>query len=168
MKQQRLIESIIFICGIISGWLIYASVSANSGEQLAALRHSLDHSATIAQVVDGDTVRLQDGRLVRIMGIDTPELREKVDGAWRDVANPLPAAYKSRDWLAQFEGHKVRLSYGKGRVDRYKRTLAHIFVLPDGPDVADAILIRGWSKVSAIPPNTKRYRRWKNAAERSK
>ena len=55
----------------------------------------------------------------------------------------------------------------KDRKDRYGRTLAHLYVLPDGPDVACELLRRGWAEIMAIPPNTSRYPDWEAAAGRA-
>jgi endonuclease YncB( thermonuclease family) len=37
----------------------------------------IDETVSVSQVVDGDTLRLKDGRLIRFIGINTPELARK-------------------------------------------------------------------------------------------
>jgi endonuclease YncB( thermonuclease family) len=75
----------------------------------------------VQQVVDGDTLRLKDGRRVRLVGINAPEL----SGPQR---TPEPYAEASRDRLRQLvaeNGGRVGLlASGK---DRYGRTLGHVF-----------------------------------------
>ncbi len=43
-------------------------------------------------------------------------------------------------------------------------TLARLYLLPDGPDIACEVLRRGWADIMAIPPNVSRYGDWKAAA----
>ncbi len=72
-------------------------------------------------VVDGDTVVLADGRHVRYIGIDTPE----IDHA-KQQAEPL--AYGARSVNRQLvEGQSVRLEYDRETTDRYGRTLAYVY-----------------------------------------
>ena len=60
--------------------------------------------ATVRRVVDGDTIELMDGRLVRYIGIDAPEVRRREGERW--VMDPEPFG------LAATEANK-RLVEGK-------------------------------------------------------
>lgn len=112
----------------------------------------LDQAATATQVThvhDGDTLRLTDGRNVRLIGIDTPELGRQ------GQANQ-PYAEKARNHLRQLlarHDKHVLLRYGHERRDRYGRTLAHVF-LPDGRSVAENLLERGLATALKVSPNT--------------
>lgn len=112
----------------------------------------------MAQVLDGDTVLLEDGRKVRLLGIDAPEL-EKEGKPAEFLAHKAKAALKE---LAQ--GKKVRLEYDELKYDRYGRTLAHLF-LPDGTHLNRELVRRGLARVYVIPPNL-RYRSELLAAQR--
>lgn len=104
----------------------------------------------VRYVHDGDTLVLTDETRVRLIGINTPELA--MDGK---PAQPL--AIRARDRLRQmlFEsGNQVRLIEGAQRQDRHRRTLAHLW-LPDGTDIASALLRAGLGWVIAIPPDTR-------------
>jgi endonuclease YncB( thermonuclease family) len=70
--------------------------------------------ALVVSVHDGDTLKLSDGRTVRLEGIDAPEITQ-------------PYGVQSRELLAKLtRKKKVRLeSHGK---DRYGRTVAKIYV----------------------------------------
>lgn len=137
--------------------------------ELGSLRADLASSRTIERAIDGDTIVLDGEEHVRILGIDCPELSEKTEaGGWRRIAEPDPAGLEAREWLRSLEGCAVRVTLGVRRRDRYGRTLAHVYVLPDGPDLACEILRRGWAKIMAIAPNTKRYGDWKVAASAAK
>ena len=107
-----------------------------------------DESALIHSVHDGDTVKLEDGRKIRLIGINTPELSRS--------GKPEQAfAREARDQLKQLiasSNNQVKLVYGIERLDRYKRTLAHLF-LTDNQNLQVAMLKRGLATTSVYPPN---------------
>lgn len=75
----------------------------------------------VKTVYDGDTVVLEDGRKIRFLGINTPEVqhRDKQADAGGDEA---------KRWLTdQLKNTKVRLEVGTEKTDKYGRTLAHLF-----------------------------------------
>ncbi|MGZ8159073.1 MAG: thermonuclease family protein [Methylobacter sp.] len=75
----------------------------------------------VKTVYDGDTVVLEDGRKIRLLGINTPEVqhRDKRADAGGDEA---------KRWLAdKLKNTKVRLEVGVEKTDKYGRTLAHLF-----------------------------------------
>ena len=63
---------------------------------------------------------------------------------------------------------RVRVQQEAEKRDRFGRSLVHLYVLPDGPDVAGELLRRGLAPVCAIPPNTERYSWWRAESSRSK
>lgn len=79
---------------------------------------------TVVRVIDGDTVELADGRTVRVLGIDTPEVNSGAE-CWGPEASRF-----ARDVLL---GREVRLAADptQDAVDRYGRTLAYL-LLSDG------------------------------------
>jgi endonuclease YncB( thermonuclease family) len=107
-----------------------------------------DESAVIRSVHDGDTVKLEDGRKIRLIGINTPELARsgKPEQAFASEAR----AQLKR--LVASSNNRVKLVYGKERLDRYKRTLAHLF-LPNNQNLQVALLKRGLATASVYPPN---------------
>ena len=102
-------------------------------------------TVVVSQVFDGDTVQLGDGRKVRLIGINTPELA-------RDERPAEPLAQVSRDMLAKWNGKSLRLQVGKEATDRYGRTLAHLFT-PTGENITALLLQSGAGFPVAIPPN---------------
>ena len=117
----------------------------------------------VQQVIDGDTVRLADGRLVRYIGIDTPELRRKVDGRW--VKDPQPFAREARQANERLVlGKDVRLEYDIERLDRYGRTLAYVYAAGEGGAevMVNAELLRlGYAQQMTIPPNVRYAERFR-------
>jgi endonuclease YncB( thermonuclease family) len=107
----------------------------------------LDAEAEVASVLDGDTVVLADGRRVRLLGINAPELARE-----ERPAEPFSsAARRELERLLQAPA-RVGLRYEEERSDRYGRTLAHVF-LADGTNVQKTLLERGLAAAIALPPN---------------
>lgn len=97
---------------------------------------STTETVSVRHVYDGDTVQLRDGRRVRLLNIDTPELG-------RDGRPDQPYARAARDELRQLvQGAVLQLSQEQRKRDRYGRTLAHLY-LPDGRNLAEVLLRRG-------------------------
>lgn len=90
---------------------------------------------------------LSDGRRLRLIGIDTPELGR--DGR---PAEPLAeqAATALRGLLA--DQATVGLRLDAEPKDRYQRSLAHLF-LQDGRSVGAWLLERGLATLLIVPPN---------------
>lgn len=108
-----------------------------------------DETAKIHHIHDGDTLTLVDGRKVRLIGINTPELA-------RDNKPAEPYAQAATDALKSlFEKDRtIKLLHGKDKMDHYGRTLAHA-LLPDGQNVQSILLKLGFARVITIPPNTR-------------
>lgn len=101
----------------------------------------------VATVTDGDTLRLQDGRAVRLIGINSPELARKDRPA-------EPLAGQARDMLKAMlpAQSKVGLVFGRERHDRYKRLLAHVY-LANGESIEARMLEAGLAAQIVVPPN---------------
>ena len=100
------------------------------------------------RVLDGDTVKLRDGRHVRVLGINAPEIehgKENPGQALGEVAHHIAQSFFSAD-------KRVRLFYDVQRVDRYERTLAHIYDIK-GNSLSAHLLRKGLGFHVAIPPN---------------
>jgi len=94
---------------------------------------------TVTHIRDGDTFEYGDGKPVRLIGIDTPEIGEP--GA--DSATALTTAL--------LMGKSVRLEFGRDSLDRYNRELAWIFV---GQRMANMELLKaGWAWCYFFPGN---------------
>jgi micrococcal nuclease len=91
----------------------------------------------VERVIDGDTLLLAHIGRVRLIGVDTPE---SVDPRRPVQKFALEAAAFLRQKVG---GRDVRLEYDVERYDRYKRTLAYVF-LPDGTFVNEEIIREGY------------------------
>jgi endonuclease YncB( thermonuclease family) len=104
--------------------------------------------ATVVEVVDGDTVLLDDGWPVRLVGIQAPKLP-----LGRQNFKKWPLADVSKSALeALVLDRQVTLAYGGQRVDRHGRRLAHLF-LADGIWIQGELLSRGMARVYSFPDN---------------
>ena len=118
--------------------------------------------AQVVYVYDGDTVKLDDGRRLRLIGINTPEL------GYRDQPTQ-PLADTARQALLRLleaNNHTLRLQYEKQHHDHYGRLLAHAF-LEDGENVAVQMLQQGLATTLVVPPNiwgADCYQQFENAA----
>ena len=106
-----------------------------------------DRTASARHIIDGDTLVLSDGRKLRLIGIDTPELARK----GRPAESGTDAA---RLYLSKLLKDKDRLGlkYGPERKDRHGRLLAHLF-LEDGSNIQAGLLREGLALPLNIPPN---------------
>ncbi|MFA6320541.1 MAG: thermonuclease family protein [Candidatus Omnitrophota bacterium] len=117
--------------------------------------------SSIARVIDGDTLKLSDGRRVRLVGVDTPELHysDKLvrdsRRTRRDIKEVQAMGQKSAAFTKQLcEGKTVRIVSDVRKTDKYGRLLAYLY-LEDGTFVNAKILEEGYGQVMTIPPNVK-------------
>ena len=96
----------------------------------------------VEAVIDGDTIDLDDGRRIRLLGIDAPERGTNAE-CWGDEAlNHLSSLIGST---------KVSLEYDVEREDDYGRTLAWVHA---GDVFVNAKMVEdGAACVLIIPPN---------------
>ncbi len=105
-------------------------------------------SVTVQRVVDGDTLRLSDGRSVRMIGLNTPELGKQ----GRSDEPFAVAARKRLQALVDASGGRVGLLPGKQAKDHYGRTLAHIYSA-SGANLEAQMLAYGLGFQVAVAPN---------------
>lgn len=113
--------------------------------------------ALVTRVVDGDTLALDDGRELRLVGIRVPK-RSLGRGGFKD----LPFSERAKAVLEELAlGETVALAYGGRRLDRYGRALAHVATRqPDSGSIGSRdfwlqgeLLRRGFARVSGNPDN---------------
>lgn len=102
--------------------------------------------ALVSAIVDGDTIHVALGgrtTIVRLLGIDTPELHDRNDPA----APPQPLAREAADFTRHMlAGKHVRLEFEPDdRLDRFGRTLAYVF-LDDGTLCNRELVRQGYAR----------------------
>ena len=100
----------------------------------------------VKSVYDGDTVVLEDGRKIRLLGINTPEVQHKdkmADAGGEDA----------KTWLINKLQHaRIRLEFDLEKTDKYGRTLAHLF--SEKKEHINLSLVKaGLAAISIYPPN---------------
>ncbi len=110
-------------------------------------------AARVVEVIDGDTVLLDSGDEVRLVGIQAPKLP-----LGRPGFTPWPLADEAKAALAEMSlGRRVILSYGGRRVDRHGRRLAHLHLDDGRPDdglwLQGELLRRGLARVYSFADN---------------
>jgi micrococcal nuclease len=100
----------------------------------------------VDKVYDGDTVKLEDGRKIRLLGINTPEVQH------RNQATEAGGETAKR-WLTdKLKTQKVRLVTDVEQTDKYKRTLAYL-ITENKEHINVQLVERGLAAVNIYPPN---------------
>lgn len=107
-------------------------------------------SGLVRQVVDGDTVILDGGLTIRLIGMQAPKLP-----LGRDGFETWPKAAEAKMSLeALVLGKTVRLGYGGEQLDRHGRALGQLFLAEEpGTWVQQAIVAQGLARVYSFPDN---------------
>lgn len=117
------------------------------GEPLPAAFERGDWVQVVA-IVDGDTLRIADGRQVRLVGLQAPKLP-----LGRKGFRTWPLADASKAALSRLAlGKRLQLAYGGRRIDRHQRILAHL-VDSDGAWIQAAMLDAGMARVYSFADN---------------
>jgi len=102
----------------------------------------------VVEVVDGDTVILDNGLEVRLVGIQAPKLP-----LGRPNFEAWPLADKAKTGLEDLVlGRQVSLQFGGRQTDRYERALAHL-VRDDGLWIQGQLLSDGLARVYPFADN---------------
>jgi micrococcal nuclease len=102
----------------------------------------------VSWVEDGDSIVLQDGRHVRYIGINSPEIQHK-----DRKAEPFGYKAKSINKKLVFD-KEVRLEFDREKKDHYGRTLAYVYLRNDLFLNAEMVS-QGAAYFLYIRPNTK-------------
>ncbi|MEW6009569.1 MAG: thermonuclease family protein [Candidatus Omnitrophota bacterium] len=109
-------------------------------------------NADVVEVFDGDTIQIAGGRIVRYIGIDTPELHKRTGEKWVDANEPF--AKQAKEFNEKLvKGKRVKLEFDVERRDKYGRVLAYCFV--DNEFVNERILEEGLGLLYTSAPNVK-------------
>lgn len=102
--------------------------------------------SAVKTVYDGDTLVLDDGRKVRLLGINTPEVQHHNQSG-------EAGGEEAKQWLINALKHTtVRLEIGNEKTDKYGRTLAHVFT-EQKVHINLQLVAAGLAAVSIYPTN---------------
>ncbi|WP_150304508.1 thermonuclease family protein [Pseudomonas saliphila] len=134
--RKALLRGAFFIAWLLAP-PVYADVCSLAGRS---------EPVAIGHVIDGDTLQLQDGRRLRLIGINTPEI-----GRRGQISEPFAQAARRR--LQQLtEAKGLHLAVGLDGKDHYGRTLGHLFTA-EGDNIEALLLREGLGYALAVPPN---------------
>ena len=130
-----------------------AALASVSTAALACAELRPAAGGVVVQVTDGDTIVLDSGVVVRMIGTQAPKL-----ALGREGFMDWPKAEAAKAVLSAMVLNKpVRLGYGGEEIDRYERALAHVFVAsPEGEIWAQQAMVEaGMARVYSFPDNRK-------------
>ncbi len=132
------------------------------------------NSIRVKKALDGDTVILANGEKVRLIGIDTPEVRENKRLYWQaqraktDIQSIMRMGRRSSEFMRSLvEGKFVRLEFDAERRDKYNRLLAYVY-LADGTLVNAKIVEAGYASLLSIPPNVRHAARFRELYQQAR
>ncbi len=109
-----------FVLLLVGCWVVWRLTSGVQQDPQPAPLAEGDYR--LRRVVDGDTLVLTNGRRIRLIGVDTPELA-------RYGRPGEPLAEQAADFTRRFLAKKsLRLTFDKERFDRHGRVLAYVWV----------------------------------------
>jgi micrococcal nuclease len=101
----------------------------------------------VNKIINGDTIQLDTGEIVKYIGIEAPELNMKEGGP------EFFARQASRQNQRLVLLKKVRLEFDKEKKDSEGRMLAYVFV--KNVFVNAELIKLGYAKTNIVPPNDK-------------
>lgn len=122
--------------------------STSTGTATRARNVPDGRDAVVDRVVDGDTIVVDDGERIRLIGIDTPETVKPgspVECFGKEASRRMNTLLP--------EGTHVRLVRDADATDRYDRTLSYVYRLDDGLFVNAAMVRDGFAYAYTVPPN---------------
>lgn len=109
--------------------------------------HSKSEYEMVSRVVDGDTIELADGRIIRYIGIDTPETKHPKKAI---MCFGKEASEKNRQLV---EGRFVKLQTDVSDKDRYGRFLRYVWI--EDTFVNDYLVSEGYAQTATFPPDVR-------------
>lgn len=115
----------------------------------------LSNAVKVLKVIDGDTITLEGGVVLRYIGIDTPETKDP------RTSVQCFGEKASEENKRLVEGKMVRLEKDISETDRYGRLLRYVYVDDPSTDSGQAIFVNdylvkeGFAHASSYPPDVK-------------
>lgn len=132
-----------------------SSESSSSSKQQVAAELGLE-LVTVSRVIDGDTFELNDGRKVRLIGVNTPESTNRTEVFGKEASNYTKS---------KLEGKQIYLQKDVSDTDRYGRYLRLAWL--DVPSSLDSeseirskmfnadLVLNGYAEPATYPPDVR-------------
>lgn len=121
---------------------------------LASLSAQAQTTTTVTRVITGDTVQIQDGRLVRLIGITSPlptGVNHAGDPFGEESKKITESLVMGKSLELIFDNQNIPIKHK----DKYGRTLAYLFILPQRILVNRLILRQGGATI--YTPHVNKY-----------
>lgn len=158
MKQEKLSLLVVLAAAAIS------TASCATREPTASTPATAINTATVLEVIDGDTIRARIGNaheVVRLVGIDTPETKHPTKGV--QCFGP-----QASDFLTRLlpVGSGIRVERDDEARDVYNRLLLYIFQSRNNEEVFinREMVLRGFARPLTIAPNSRYHSTFVDAA----
>lgn len=149
MKNKKLIIALAIIGIVLIGIFVFQGKIPLTGKITGKTS-----TAIVSEIIDGDSIKLQSGEKVRLLGINTPEKGQ-------------PYHQEATNRLKELVGGKtVVLESDVEDKDRYGRLLRYVYI--DDIFVNLALVREGYANVYIIPPNDKYETELKQAEDDAK
>jgi endonuclease YncB( thermonuclease family) len=130
------------------GTIIFSDTAGNNGKPYQVKGVSNRYLYQVKKAIDGDTILLKNGQRVRLLGVNTPEVKTRYHDAQQ-------GGMAAKEWLQnKLSDRSVYLEFDTQKQDKYKRLLAHAF-LASGEHINHSLLLGGWATLTVRPPNVK-------------
>ncbi|HUQ30042.1 MAG TPA: thermonuclease family protein [Candidatus Paceibacterota bacterium] len=125
----------------------YGGYKLVKDNEASVFENSVHH---VVRVVDGDTIDIEAGKRLRLLGVDAPQ---QGTCYYDEAKTALKKLFENKD---------IRIEKDSTGVDRYDRYLRYVYLPSETPEVDDLfveqwLLEKGYARVLAIAPDT-RYR----------
>jgi len=110
MNPKRLLSFFLVILLLSIFSMIYPALTG----QVTKPTEYEKEPATLLRVIDGDTIEIDDGPHIRLLGINTPEKK-------------MPFSGNAANFLKQFENKTIFLLRDREDIDKYDRKLRYVF-----------------------------------------
>ena len=128
------------------------STVEKSGEVIGEEIETKEEQAFVAKVIDGDTIVLENGKTLRYIGIDTPEVSQGTE-CFADESTE-----KNKELVL---GKEVRLEKDVSETDRYGRLLRYVYVA--NTFINEILVYEGYATAATYPPDVKYSQLFKEA-----
>lgn len=148
-KNKKILSTIFFLLLFI---LLYSPINEILEEEFGQ-----SETVFVERVVDGDTIELQTGEKIRLLGINTPEKGEEYYSEAKKFLEE------------QILNKTIELKFGKQKKDLYNRTLAYAFF--NGENINQKIISNGFAN-AYFPSGKDTYslqfiQEWEKCVERN-
>ncbi len=115
LKEGVKVFFIVLICILVLGFLLYLAMKLISDSNQDSLNQSQDYSKSV-EIIDGDTFKLENGEIVRLLCVDTPEKNQE---GYDEAVNFLEERLLFSNSEIRLEGNKT---------DMHGRSLRWVYV----------------------------------------